>query len=815
MPVTALRPSEPVCNKGSTLKSSGSRSFTTRFRIHNISILEQAYKVTELWDFLVGQKLNTNKSVVWGTSANARKRAKQTFPDMCLKLEFDVLGSQIHTTNRAVCPFPEEKIAKIVADARNIAALLLPRADKVKLIGMKVVPQCTYAAGFNSISKHSVGKIQTEIVHILWQNRPPWRARWLVLAFLGQPHRTEPVIARAYNTIMDFLRFLLRNQECKSILVDLLNAPFDTRYGLIPKVKLACECFGLTLHADLTISWGHSPKVAIEELSPKDIKKTLQVLAANATYQKCADTKRKDLSKPQGILDLDLTTLFHRKSKLQTNAPFSTVALYENQLVGAAPTKDRLCAAKIMEDADCRFCCQAKESMHHFLECSFVREKIGSVPSHDLGPNFSILGIVEHPRKIAEYRLRCTSIPECPSAPFDPTPVHKCLWTDGSLVWNEIYWLEAGGYCIVDQDANIVSKGPVQHWHLSSYTTELYALLTAIFSYHVPLKIFTDCQTVVKQFRQPKETKVIDHWSHPSWWNAILHQLQQRSHRHTDPIQVVWIPAHLYEHLPIEVITEEWAEAKGTTRQHIHLNRVADKHARSCAHQQAAVAPDDQSWLYSAILAKQNWLTKLADLIYCDYQALQRKVQANERVENQHDRILSERECREIFPDMLWEDKQNDYKWRPQRVEDLPKPKETQIAHVAWETYVSFLCSLKWKEGPELSISFVELAFLFCIRGNRIPEREPATTTFRELTTELRKAMLFLKNNTAQSLFPGDWQRSQNRSYGKSLPAGCIVGATPWFSNNELRAFANVLHRGAGKNLSTWAWFLDDERLSI
>ena len=592
--------------------------------ITNVAILEKALAVTELWDYIAGQKLNADKSVVWGTSTEARKAAKMHFPNMQIKLEFDLLGSIMYTSRRSAYAFSEEKTAKIIADTRNISALPLPRAEKAKLVGAKIIPQCTYTAGLSNMPKHSIGRIQTEIVHVLWQKRRPWRARWLVITLLGQPHRIEPHFARAYHTIMDFLRFFHAHLEHKPLIMELLAAPSENKHGLAPKLREACACFGIHIHGDLTLTWRNSQQIPIEALTAKDSRKTLQTLAVNAAYHNSADTKRKDLSKPTGVIDRDLTLLFTRKSKLQTSTPFPADALFENQIVGAAPTRDRLFAAKLHDDSQCRFCNQEKESMSHFIECPSVREKIGAVPHHEFGPNFDLLGIFEHPYKIAEHRLRYTALPAVNPDPFEPHAPYQSVWSDGSVVWNENYWLESGGFSLVNEKGNLIVSGPVSHWHMSSYTTELYALAYAILIHQTPLRLFMDCQTVVHQFRQLVSNMAVDTgWSHQEWWRTILQQIQQRKQFISNPVEVHWIPAHAYENLPTSAITNELAQAKQTTIQHIYMNRLADMYAKRAATENGAVHPRDQSLLYNAVLEKHEWLVKLGELMYCDVQNLQ------------------------------------------------------------------------------------------------------------------------------------------------------------------------------------------------
>ena len=95
-------------------------------------------------------------------------------------------------------------------------------------------------------------------------------------------------------------------------------------------------------------------------------------MARDACYWSVSETKRKDVTRPSGTLDFDLTTLFLQQSKLTTATPFPAQTLFENQQVGAAGTKDRLAAAKLLDDSQCGFCSQENESMSHFV----VRAKL-------------------------------------------------------------------------------------------------------------------------------------------------------------------------------------------------------------------------------------------------------------------------------------------------------------------------------------------------------------------------------------------------------------------------------------------------------
>ena len=325
--------------------------------------------------------------------------------------------------------------------------------------------------------------------------------------------------------------------------------------------------------------------------------------------------------------------------------------------------------------------------------------------------------------------------------------------------------------------------------------------------------VYMDCQTVVKQFQQLRQTLNVDlQWSHQLWWHLILEQLQLRLELMDDPIQVEWIPAHVCEQIPVHLIPPEVLTSKKTTIRHIHLNRVADRHAREAASSFSAVAPEDQNMLYNAVLAKQKWLAQLAELIYCDYHTMQKEAREGQSEEQEQQAFLSGPDCRNWYPTLSWDMEQNHFLWTAAPPTDMRNPKPKQIAPASWEVVKGFTINLCWKVDAALSISFVELALIFHLRGYRIPDWQSETKTFRELVSEIRKIFMYMKTHADGSFFPGTWQKSLNRSYGKCLPAGTITGATPWLSNAELEIFSNLLYAGAGKNLCTWSWFLDDER---
>lgn len=97
-------------------------------RIQRVALLQKAIEITKIWDLLSGQKLNPDKSSMWGTNSKARKLVKNSFPGFPIVLELDVLGSKIYTAERSHFGFADAKLRKILCDAENIAALPVSRS---------------------------------------------------------------------------------------------------------------------------------------------------------------------------------------------------------------------------------------------------------------------------------------------------------------------------------------------------------------------------------------------------------------------------------------------------------------------------------------------------------------------------------------------------------------------------------------------------------------------------------------------------------------------------------------------------------------
>ena len=768
-------------------------------RLRNIDLLHRAFEVTRQWNKLVGQKLNPDKCILWATTTPARTQAKCFFPDIPLALEVDVLGATMQTSGRSNFHCSEQKVEKIVNDVRNIAALPVSVSTKSQLIASKVIPQCSYAAELAALPKSALSRVQSSIATALWKNRPNWRSKMLIFSLLVQPCLVEPCTARAFSAIRNFWRFLHRNPHEKGRLTALFDHSMTNKHSYLFHVQSSLKIFHFALFPDMSVGIADI-RFPVLEIDFCDLKQLLYVLGKQACYEHSCDKPRKDLFRPKGMLDPSLSVLFKKRYKIPVHPKDDLTPHFDSQSVGCTITNDRRFAAGFADSSECRFCAQTKECLSHIiLECPNASPKLRASSSRELGVNFQLLGICEHPVEIVSHRLRCqTQIP--PAAQISDLSSLTEFWTDGSVLMQECFWLTSAGFSVIDSSGSIVCSGPVHHVTLNSYTAELFAITQAVLFSKCRLRIRTDCQTVVTQFSDlVSQNAVDDHWSHKEWWQWLLHVWRQRVHHQTEPIQLRWMKAHAFDHIPEYKWTEQMLREAGLTRQQILCNQRADFVAKEEARKNAAIDPSLYPHLQNKVFEHQLQLAMLNKQIG-DQCALKVVSQLKEEIGADGTDFINAR-----FPSWNWKPCMDDFDWIPAPAA-VQRDKKSRFGEEDFQTIVRFLLSLRWQKDDAVGVAFVELLCLFLGRGYTFQAFTDTGTSFNDALKHFKRSVVSILSQPGQSIIPGMYRSTEAYKCGRALPKGAIFGARPFISTTELEKFAHILMEGCSQNLATWSF---------
>ena len=767
----------------------------------HVDVLTKAIEVTKLWDSLNGQKLNDGKSTIWGTTTPARKAIKKAIPSMKLELTFEALGTRIYTMDKDHFGFQEKTLRKVCNTIDCIGALPIPPKIRSHLIGAKAIPAITYASHISKIPKASLLKIQGAVVKALWRNRPLARAKWLVQLFHGHPHRTDPVLAQAFCCIMDIIRFCFDQPEAIARLKTLWPHRHNLKNSLVARLEESCQVFGLRVDASLRITFHDSQPLAIGSVCPFDFMQGLKHIAAQCAYENAALHPCKDFFKPKGLVDIPTSTVFLRKPTFQTSQFPPAEVHYESVIVGCTLTRDRLHAAGLANSPNCRFCDRTKESLHHLVHsCADYHHLAGRPCLHELGENFALLGIVEHPFRLTQFRLSFESAQTHEAAVFCPDHPCQHLCTDGSVVGKDCFWTTTAAYAVVDHVGNTLWAGRVRRWAISSYTAELWAIWIAFSRSCNPIHVFCDNKAVVdncKFLLQHHHFK--KHWRCPEWWEALATVLRDRLRQHDHPLQVDWIPAHICEGIPANLLDPTVLSAAGTTIQHVLRNRDADFSAKLVAKRICPIFPEIIPAMKAAASLHQEWLVKL----HCHMSMHDPEVLPDNGIGSTARDNLSVEKAKILYPQWPWQACPALFCWKPKIPNKCSMPKHWRYNFDDWHVVCDFLRQLRWSKEKGTAIAFCELAIVFHSRGFRFLNQD-SNTTIHEVVCRLRLGVQYLLKDTTAQPCPGTFSATFVKSCGRVLPQSAIVDAFPYLEDRILHDLACTLSSGPGRTIESW-----------
>ena len=779
--------------------------------ITNAACIEKAIELTEIWDKLCGQKLNLDKCQIWSTNARGRKILKDMLPTMQLVYLVEILGARIQTSEAKAFHWPPDKTRKICQDVKNIAAIPCNRELRDHLISAKAIPQLSFSPHISSIPKIALQQIQDEIARTLWKGRPKWRSKLLLIGVLAKPHRTDPFLARSYNIILDCFSFLKNTTPALRLKWKIqAESSSVSKNSIFANFMQACTNLNIMIHDDFKISlWGCEPFCFLD-FHRKELKNMLALACRHRCYHQATRSARKDTQPSQGILHFHSTMYSQLHIGKICVDGLSLNCHHECILTGCTITRDRSHASGFNTDDKCRFCKGTKESMSHIVnECTSLPVTLQKPEQvTECGPNFDIFGLVEISLNEIPDRLKVSSISEIAVADWSEDADEKCtqLWTDGSLENPTMFFQKRGGYAVVDENACVISSGIVSHFCLSSYTTELWALIVAFCGSPSKTHVHTDCKSLADQANWMCIHQKVDFtWTHISWWTFLLDIFRSRRQHTCSPLRISWCPAHQADDIPFELITPQIAASRGCNYRDLLCNKKADAAAKRAALRQCSPKILDDK--LQKIQNWQIWLSQIHVEISKDSSLRVTQPQQPAVCDNPYKILPSQISTshsieyfKHLLPKWAWNANPETFLWTP-ACEFIPFPNSHAcLVQNDWDVIVTWMLNLRWKEGPNLSTSWLELASQAWHTGVRLQTKQSPRAymqTIQKVVNQIRK----VDNNI--HLVPGEIQK-KCKSNGKTHPIGRIDNAQVFVCNEALKCIAVPLLHGANHKPSSW-----------
>ena len=348
----------------------------------------------------------------------------------------------------------------------------------------------------------------------------------------------------------------------------------------------------------------------------------------------------------------------------------------------------------------------------------------------------------------------------------------------------------------------MVAAGKVHHWALSSYTAELFAILVAFASATGPCIIHTDSLTIVQQFQELLNGSGLPHHlQHYAWWRFLFKLIDERGGQENSPLHIVWCPAHNWDHLPLECISDEMLDFKNLSRADLTNNRKADLVAKEQLEGYAKRESLHASRVLCYIQEHHFWLAKLHKHLSED---------TSNRIVPEaagQDQAVDEQpslDHKALYPRWAWNAVFASYTTPSPAVGfDFSKYKG-KIKEANWAAATSWMIQLKWQLGDSYSTSFLELAAQCFVDGLHFVPCGDEIESPKAIVAHLR-ATVAASLKLGAALCPGSIDYSASKCNGHRHPNGMIKGAKVFLSNKALHLLATGFEKGATAKLSTWA----------
>lgn len=363
------------------------------------------------------------------------------------------------------------------------------------------------------------------------------------------------------------------------------------------------------------------------------------------------------------------------------------------------------------------------------------------------------------------------------------------MWSDGSVQLSHHPWLTLASFAVVAEDEQLLVAGRVCHWRLSSYSAELWAVLAAFAIASQPIVVHTDSLTVVNQFNELLRLGSVQvEWTHANWWGFLLALLHQRRGFCEAPLQLVWCPAHLLEHIPADLLTEEAATYAGSCKRDILLNRVADDFAKQQIAKIAVHVKADLRMKETDVFARQLWLAKIN-------RACKRSEEPLPEVPPPVPVIPMRIPARQQCPRWAWDSQPDLYTWQVHNDVHMSFAGRPNLSCANFRIFLQFSNTLRWRLGEGLACSVFELAAFAFTQGWRFELPVGTICTVQSYAAIIRAAISYCKSKSivcAPLLLD-----KGNKCNGKTFPKGAFLGAEAFVDNCTLELLFRAFEKGA------------------
>lgn len=322
-------------------------------RLEGVDQMQLAIRATELFDKLVGQQLNLQKSSGWTTAKQAAVVFADAFPQIPISEFFEVLGTSIKTGKRSRVIDDTSKAHIIRTTIGEVGRLPIDLQKKAFLIGAKAISKLLFMPELVPWPKITIDNLVKTVTKALWGKRPQWRSTELLFAHFTNPICAHPRLAIDARIVINIVTRCRRDPVFYDFWCQLCRLGRPIARGILDNFVKACGnlklgFFNPNILKFLGITFDFF------QLSPKCIRRICRAAACQSLYSEAIAGKRLDLFNwGSGVVDVELAPLRARREPWSFGAGVDE-AIIPGPVTGCLQTADRLHNAGLVNSPLCR-----------------------------------------------------------------------------------------------------------------------------------------------------------------------------------------------------------------------------------------------------------------------------------------------------------------------------------------------------------------------------------------------------------------------------------------------------------------------------
>lgn len=127
-------------------------------------------------------------------------------------------------------------------------------------------------------------RIQSAIADALWQDRPHWRHKAILIGIVHKAYRLDPFLCRAFATIVETIKFLQTSDVVRQCWEDMYKQDNSAPQSLMAQLSQACQILSIDWRDAFQFTIFQAEPICFLSIGTNDLRCLLKSVVAHCCY---------------------------------------------------------------------------------------------------------------------------------------------------------------------------------------------------------------------------------------------------------------------------------------------------------------------------------------------------------------------------------------------------------------------------------------------------------------------------------------------------------------------------------------------------